>query len=127
MSEAEFIRRVLEETDCGLLLDITNLYINSVNFNFDWRNFLDEIPVERVVQLHFVGSHKHENRLIDAHANRTEDEIWEVFREVCARCEIKGAILERDENFPPFAEILEEIKTARILMENSNLRKISAV
>jgi len=127
MSEAEFIRRVLEETDCGLLLDVTNLYINSKNFGFDWRRFLDEIPMARVVQLHFVGSHKHENRLIDAHANRTEDEIWEVFREVCARCEIKGAILERDENFPPFAEILEEIKTARIVMENPNLRKISAV
>jgi uncharacterized protein (UPF0276 family) len=115
MSEAEFITRILEETDCGLLLDITNLYINSQNFNFDWREFLDEIPLERVVQLHFVGSRRSGKRLIDAHADRTEAEIWEVFREVNNRCNIKGAILERDENFPPFSEILEEIEIARSL------------
>ena len=119
MSEAEFIRRILEETDCGLLLDVTNLYINSVNFGFDWRKFLDEIPLTRVVQLHFVGFNKRGKRLIDAHANQTEDEIWNVFREVCRRCDVKGAILERDEKFPPFAEILNELNTARTLMENS--------
>ena len=73
---------------------------------------MDELPLERVVQVHFVGSHKQGTRLIDAHANKTEDEIWNVFNEVCARCDIKGAILERDENFPPFAEILDEIEKA---------------
>lgn len=115
MSETEFIRRILEETDCGLLLDVTNLYINSKNFNFDWREFLDELPTERIVQLHFVGSHKHNDRLIDAHADRTDAEIWEVFGEVCRRANVKGAILERDENFPPFAEILDEIETAKCI------------
>lgn len=118
MSEAKFITKVLEETDCGLLLDVTNLYINSKNFNFDWRRFLDELPVERIVQLHFVGLRKNKNLLIDAHADKTDDEIWEVFREVCRRTDVKGAILERDENFPPFTEILEEIETARNLLKN---------
>jgi hypothetical protein len=127
MSEAEFIKTVLQETDCGLLLDVTNLYINSQNFGFDWRKFLDNIPMERVVQLHFVGSHRHGKRLIDAHANKTGDEIWNVFREVCRRCDVKGAILERDENFPAFAEILEEIQMARSLSEKSNLANISGV
>ena len=127
MSEAEFIRRILEETDCGLLLDVTNLYINSVNFDFGWRKFLDEIPLTRIVQLHFVGSSNRGKRLIDAHATRTEEEIWNVFREVCARCDIKGAILERDEKFPPFTEILEELKTARTLMKNPNPNTISFV
>ena len=127
MSESEFIRTILEETDCGLLLDVTNLYINSQNFGFDWRKFLDEIPLERVTQIHFVGSHKNGKHLIDAHAHKTEEKIWEVFREVCARCEVKGAILERDENFPPFAEILEELNTARKFTEKSNLVNVSAV
>ncbi len=127
MSESEFIRTILEETDCGLLLDVTNLYINSQNFGFDWRKFLDEIPLERVVQLHFVGSHRHGKRLIDAHANKTETEIWNVFGEVARRCPIKGAILERDENFPPFAEILDELETARNLMKTANQKKLSAV
>ena len=127
ISESEFIKIILDETDCGLLLDVTNLYINSQNFGFDWRKFLDEIPLERVVQLHFVGSHKSGKKLIDAHANRTEDEIWEVFAEVCVRCNVKGAILERDENFPPFAEILEEIETARRLTEKLNFANITSV
>ncbi|HLM60280.1 MAG TPA: DUF692 domain-containing protein [Pyrinomonadaceae bacterium] len=118
MTESAFIKKILEETDCGLLLDVTNLYINSKNFRFDWREFLDELPVERVVQLHFVGLHKHNDLLIDAHGHKTGDEIWEVFREACLRTEIKGAILERDENFPPFAEIIDELKTARNLLKN---------
>ena len=127
MSESVFLKTILEETDCGLLLDVTNLYINSRNFGFEWQKFLDEIPLERVVQLHFVGSHQHGKRLIDAHANRTEEEIWQVFAEVARRCDIKGAILERDENFPPFREILEELETARNLLEKSNITKISTV
>lgn len=119
MSEGEFIRTLLEATDCGLLLDVTNLFINSVNHNFCWRTFLDQLPLERVVQLHFVGSHRHGARLIDAHAHKTGEEIWEVFREVCRRTDVKGAILERDENFPPFAEILEEIEIAKEIFNNS--------
>jgi uncharacterized protein (UPF0276 family) len=124
MPESVFLKTILEETDCGLLLDVTNLYINSRNFGFDWRRFLDRIPSERVVQIHFVGSHKHGKRLIDAHADKTEDEIWKVFEEVAKRCDIKGAILERDENFPPFAEILEELETARNFLENTNITKV---
>ncbi len=119
MSEAEFITKLVEETDCGLLLDVTNLYINSRNFDFSWQKYLDNLPLERVVQLHFVGSHKHGNKLIDGHSHKTENEIWEVFREVCERCDVKGAILERDGNFPPFEEILEEISTARNYFESN--------
>jgi uncharacterized protein len=115
MSESEFLTRVLEEADCGLLLDVTNLYINSVNHNFDWRKWLDEIPIERVVQLHFVGGNKHGKYLIDSHSYKTPNEIWEVFEEVCSRTNVKGAILERDDNFPPFSEILEELQQARKL------------
>jgi uncharacterized protein (UPF0276 family) len=79
------------------------------------------------VQLHFVGSHRHGKRLIDAHANRTETEIWKVFAEVARRCRIRGAILERDENFPPFDEIIEELETARKFLKNTNFPEFSAV
>ncbi len=118
MSEAEFITRLCEENNCGLLLDVTNLYINSVNFQFDWRKYLDRLPLDRVVQLHFVGGHKHKNILIDSHAYKTPNEIWEVFSEVCQRCNVKGAILERDENFPLFSEILDELEIARNLCKS---------
>ncbi len=116
MTEAVFIRRLLDETNCGLLLDVANLYINSVNGGVDWRRTLDEFPLERVVQLHFVGAHRHADRLIDAHADTTDDEIWNVFREVAVRCNIKGAILERDENFPEFSDLVSELETARKIL-----------
>ena len=127
MDEAEFLTKLLNETDCGLLLDVTNLYINSVNHKYDWRKFLDKLPLERIVQLHFVGGHKHKDYLIDSHSQKTQNEIWEVFREVCQRWEIKGAILERDENFPPFTEILEELQMARSLSEKTNFPRLSSV
>lgn len=119
MSETTFIRRLLEATDCGLLLDVANLYINSVNLGFDWRRYLDEVPLERVVQLHFVGAHRGHGRLIDAHADAMDDDIWNVFREVCVRCDIKGAILERDEHFPAFDELLTELDTAREIVNSA--------
>lgn len=119
MTEAEFISRVAEENDCGLLLDAANLYINAQNNNYDWRELLGRLPLERVVQLHFVGSHRRGGRLIDAHADRTDDEIWNVFEEICVRCDIKGAILERDENFPEFSELVEELNRAREGMRRS--------
>lgn len=116
MTEATFIHRLLDLTDCGLLLDVTNLYINSVNLKQDRRKILDELPMDRVVQIHFVGSRKSHGRLIDAHADETDSEIWDVFKEVCERSDVKGAILERDENFPEFDAIIGELECARNLM-----------
>lgn len=118
MDEAEFLGRVLDETDCGMLLDVTNLYVNSVNHKYAWRESLDKLPMERVVQLHFVGSLQKGKLQIDSHSQNTQDEIWEVFREVCRRVDVKGAILERDENFPEFSELLGELDKARQIMLN---------
>ena len=117
MTEPEFVGRLLEENDCGMLLDATNLYINSQNNNYDWWEYLDGLPLERVVQVHFVGSHRHGGRLIDSHADRTEDEIWNVFQGICVRCNINGAVLERDENFPEFSELMRELDAARERMK----------
>ncbi|MBN8721468.1 MAG: DUF692 domain-containing protein [Acidobacteria bacterium] len=113
MSEAEFISEILMQTDCGLLLDITNLHINSVNHKFDIESFLNSIPLERVVQLHFVGGHYHHNLLIDSHSHPTPREVWQLMETVAKRTCLKGVILERDENFPPFNELLTELEQAR--------------
>lgn len=121
MPEPAFIRRLLEETDCGLLLDVANLYINSTNLGFSWREWLREIPLHRVVQLHFVGARRAKDRLIDAHADVTGDEVWNVFREVSVLCDIKGAILERDENFPDFGDLTGELRTARKIVNAPDL------
>ena len=113
MSESEFLCRLLEESDCGLLLDVTNLYTNSVNHGYDPIAFLEALPAERVVQLHFVGGMWQQGRLLDTHSQATPPEIWSLLDEVLRRMPVKGMILERDENIPAFSELAEEMTKAR--------------
>jgi uncharacterized protein (UPF0276 family) len=113
MTEAQFLTEVLERTDCGLLLDVTNLYTNSVNFGFDARAFLDTIPLDRVVQLHFTGGYWHDSVLVDSHSERTPEAVWVLLDEVVRRAPVRGVILERDENLPAFRELAAELSRAR--------------
>ena len=113
MDEVGFLKEVLERSDCGLLLDVTNLYTNSVNHGHDPIAFLQQLPLERVVQLHFVGGHWHEDVLVDSHSQRTPPEVWALMEEVMKRAAVKGVVLERDENLPPFEEMLEELEQVR--------------
>ena len=113
MTEAEFLREVLEHTDCGLLLDVTNLHINAVNYAYDVQAFLEQLPLERILQLHFVGGHWHNGVIIDSHSQPTPPEVWTLMEAVVAHAPVKGIILERDENIPPFEELLGEIEQAR--------------
>jgi hypothetical protein len=115
MSEPEFLRRLTEETGCGLLLDVTNLHANSRNHGYDPRAFLEALPVDRVVQLHFVGVEENGAEVIDSHARPTSPAIWQLLDEVLAAAPARGAILERDDAFPPFAELLPELTRARAL------------
>lgn len=113
MTEAQFLAAVLERCDCGLLLDVTNLYINSVNYGFDVQDFWQQLPWERVVQLHFVGGHWHNGILIDSHSQSTPMEVWKLIHQVVSSTSVKGIVLERDENLPTFAELTGELQQAR--------------
>ena len=113
MAEAEFLSRVVETTDSGLLLDLMNLHANSRNHGYDAYEFLAAIPLERVVQVHIIGGHYHHGVLIDSHSHRTPEEVWELLEYVAARTEIKAVLIKWDEQFPDFAVILEELARAR--------------
>jgi uncharacterized protein (UPF0276 family) len=113
MTEAQFLTELVERTDCGLLLDITNLYTNAVNWGYDPLAFLDGIPLEKVVQFHFVGGEWQAGQLVDSHSQPTPPEVWQLMREACRRTSVKGILLERDENLPPFEEIVGELAQAR--------------
>ena len=113
MTESQFLSELLKRANCGLLLDVTNLYTNATNLGFNAGAFLNEIPLEHVVQLHFVGGEWQNGTLIDSHSAATPPEVWELLEAVVARAPVKGIILERDDNLPPFSEILDEIAQAR--------------
>jgi uncharacterized protein len=113
LDEADFLGRLVERTGCGLLLDVTNLYTNAVNHGFDPVRFLDRLPLESVVQLHFTGGHREDGSLIDSHSGATPPEVWSLMDLILARAPVKGVILERDENLPPFGALLDELRRAR--------------
>jgi uncharacterized protein (UPF0276 family) len=113
MAEAEFLAELLDRTGCGLLLDVTNLHTNAVNHGYDPVAFLDRLPMDRVVQLHFAGGQWDDGLLVDSHARPTPPEVWALLDEVLARAPVKGVILERDEDLPPFGDLLAELEQAR--------------
>lgn len=117
MSEGAFLRALVDETGCGLLLDATNLFTNAANRGEDPRRQLDDWPLESVVQLHFAGGWVEEGTglWVDAHDHPTPEPVWALMEEILARCAPRGAILERDGRFPPIGELLSELERAREL------------
>lgn len=116
MTEAEFITTVLEKADCGLLLDLNNVYVNSRNLNSDPYDFLRSIPLERVVQIHIAGHEESEDLIIDTHEAPVSEEVWDLLRFIVKRSPVKGVLLERDGKFPPFSELVAELSYARQIM-----------
>ncbi|HEY9871275.1 MAG TPA: DUF692 domain-containing protein [Candidatus Obscuribacterales bacterium] len=113
LSEAQFMSEVLEKSDCGLLLDVNNVYVNSVNHGFDPFQFLDAIPLERTVQIHVAGHKRREDLLIDTHGAPVIQPVYELLEYVLNRTRVKGVMIERDQNFPEFAELLDELDVIR--------------
>lgn len=113
MSEPEFLTQVVEACDCGLLLDITNVFCNCANFGLESGPFLAQLPHERIAQLHFVGVEESRGRWIDSHARPTPPAIFALMAEIARTTQLRGVVLERDENLPHFSEIVEELAAAR--------------
>jgi uncharacterized protein len=111
MSESEFIRAVLEEADCLLHLDVNNIYVNSVNFNFDSMDFLHQLPAERICYIHTAGHyHEAEDLIIDTHGADVVEPVWALLEETYRHLGIFPTLLERDFNIPPLAELTGEVE-----------------
>ncbi|CAN5364619.1 DUF692 domain-containing protein [soil metagenome] len=117
MDEVDFLSEVLEKADCGLLLDVNNVYVNSVNHNFDPYAYLDRLPLERTVQIHVAGHGYGEELLIDTHGSAVIEPVFELLEYVLKRTEVKAVMLERDQNYPAFSEILAELAQIRAIVE----------
>ena len=85
MPEWEFLARLAEEADCGLLLDVNNVYVSSFNHGFDPRAYIDAIPADRVVQYHLAGHTNKGTHIIDTHSDHAMPEVWELYRARLAR------------------------------------------
>jgi hypothetical protein len=110
MEELDFLLAVLAEADCDFLLDVNNLYVNSVNQGYDAEAFIAALPGGRIVSLHIAGHHaESEDFLIDTHGAPVIDPVWRLLDRVYERFGVLPTLLERDFNLPPLSELLTEI------------------
>jgi uncharacterized protein (UPF0276 family) len=117
MSEGEFTRAILEEADCGLLLDVNNVYVNWRNHGTDPHAFLSEIPAERIGQMHMAGHDDRGDVVVDTHGAPVRDEVWELFREALAISGPTTVLLEWDSNIPSLERLLQEADAARTIYD----------
>lgn len=117
MSEWEFLAEIAERSDCYILLDINNIYVSSKNHDFAAEQYLQGIPVERVVQFHLAG-HSHNGKLIiDTHDHPVPDPVWQLYERAVQRFGRVSTMIERDDNIPPLATLLQELDQARNIAE----------
>jgi uncharacterized protein (UPF0276 family) len=111
MPEIEFINAVLTEADCDLLLDVNNIYVNSINHRYDALEFLKTLPAERVVYVHVAGHYDEASDLkIDTHGAPVIDPVWSLLEQAYAHFGVIPTLLERDFNIPPLDELLGEVR-----------------
>jgi len=116
MHEAEFMSAIINEADCGLLLDINNLYINAMNHQYDPYEFIHQLPLNRVCEIHLAGGAYKEGMLVDTHSHDIKKEVWELYDYACRYCPVSGVIIERDANIN-FKNLMQEVAIAREIMQ----------
>jgi uncharacterized protein len=118
MSEAQFITAVLSESGCDLLLDVNNIYVNSINHRYDPIDFLDALPLERARYIHVAGHYDEALDLkVDTHGADVIDPVWELLAQAYARLGPLPTLLERDFNLPPLDILLQEVEQVRQLQQ----------
>lgn len=111
MEEIDFINAVLSEADCGLLIDVNNIYVNSINHRYDPIEFMKQLPVDRIRYAHIAGHYNEdEDLIVDTHGADVIDPVWDILDKAYEHFGVFPTLLERDFNIPPVAEMLQEVK-----------------
>ena len=120
MSEADFLRQVVSQTGCGLLLDVSNVYVSAVNHGFEPMAYIDAFPVEHVAEIHLAGFARDSDDgaclLIDAHASPVAEVVWALFRRTLARIGPVPTLIEWDNDVPAFFVLAAEAKRAQAII-----------
>jgi hypothetical protein len=128
MGEAEFINAVVRESGCDLLLDVNNIYVNSINHRYDPLEFLDALPLQRVRYIHVAGHYDEADDLkVDTHGADVIDPVWALLAQAYQRLGPLPTLLERDFNLPPLDELLQEITQIREIQQTSQGALVEAV
>lgn len=113
ISEWEFLREVSQQADCLILLDINNIHVSAHNHGFDPSTYLEAMPVDRIQQIHLAGHLNKGDYSIDTHDHEIIDSVWELYAESVRRFGHISTMIERDDDIPPLATLLNELQKAR--------------
>jgi uncharacterized protein len=116
-TEWEFLAQIAQQADCFILLDINNLYVNSVNHGFDPDLYLKALPKTRVRQFHLAGHQRHAHYIIDTHDAPIVDPVWRLYQAALEYFGPVATMIERDDHIPPFPELLDELNYAKQLAD----------
>jgi uncharacterized protein len=123
MSELSFVRAVIERADCDLLLDVNNIWVNSINHGYDPAAFLDGLPLERVRYIHVAGHYvEAEDLRVDTHGSNVIDPVWKLLAQAYAKLGPVPTLLERDFNIPPLPELMQELAQIQTLQAAHRVR-----
>ncbi len=126
MSELEFFQAVLTEADCDVLLDINNIYVNSINHGYDAQSFLQAIPTDRIAYAHIAGHFvQADDFLIDTHGAPVVDPVWNLLDQAYQRHGVFPTLLERDFNIPALPELLHEVETITAIQQAHQQQQVA--
>ena len=126
MNEADFIIAVLEEADCDLMLDINNIVVNSINHGYDAHEFMLKMPADRIRYFHLAGHYvEAEDLRIDTHGTPVDDQAWQLLADAYANFGVVPTLLERDFNFPPIEELVNELTHIRELQAAAAIAEVA--
>jgi uncharacterized protein (UPF0276 family) len=126
MTEWEFLNEVVERADCGILLDVNNIYVSSRNHNFDPYEYVNSVPADRVAQFHIAGHSKYEKYILDTHDHPVIDPVWKLYERAIARVGKTATLLEWDARIPSFEEVHSEALKANRFLENLENKAVAA-
>src|SRR6201998_3910124 len=113
MTEWEFLNEVVEQADCGILLDVNNIYVSSRNHSFDPYEYLRSVPAERVAQIHIAGHSNYEKYILDTHDHPVLDPVWQLYAKAIELAGPTATLLEWDDHIPTFEEVHNEALKAK--------------
>jgi uncharacterized protein (UPF0276 family) len=119
MAEYQFLSEVCELADCGILLDVNNIYVSSQNHDFDPYEYLENVPLDRVGQIHLAGHSVCDNYLLDTHDGPVDDNVWRLFERMIERVGPTNILLEWDSNIPSFEEVYKEALKAENYLQTT--------
>jgi len=113
MTEWEFYSAIVEKADIHMMLDVNNIYVSSRNHGFDPKSYADNVPLDRVLQIHLAGHDDHGDYVLDTHDNYVRDEVWQLYAYIYPKTKGVSTLLEWDDNFISFQKTWDEALKAK--------------